>query len=678
MKVSKRAKVIAATLLAVLCLGALGAAQMCRGTSQKGCSKAGAVCSPVTKGAGASGRCQTNQAPAGEKECECVGAPALNLSGTWLGNDGGVYYLRQSGGELWWAGFSAESPGGLSDLHKGIRFTNVFHGEVSGNTVTGDWADVPRGQILNSGTLSLTVSQNQIQRTAASGGFGATSWSKTNPDPAPDDIFNTFDKVKKNQNAWHDHSLLDNLKPAKSKPVAIFGTIVHEGDDLDPMHVNYLTSFGRSYHDFICLNGNDSPPDADIDFGIAVDRANLDAQLGFWANDWETSHRITPSNFGAKLSRANKLHVESIMFGGTTECGDGGATSLLLPGWQQAGSAGVLVNGVPIAGQMDLIDRDLTSARITSILGRPIPFDVRVRVTGNLVLDCGHGWTRPCEEDDADEQNQEIHPVYALDFVQDWRLPRPGASLTGVWGADDAGTYYVRQLGDTVWWLGLSTDEGRSFANVFLGKLQNDQLSGNWSDVPLGATSNRGVLGVFAFAGPQSTTLKRTSVSGGFGGDAWEKLYDSGGQNLIVVFESAEVNAGSWPKTDEPFEFTVAGQKLEVQPKNPVLMQIRGAGQTMQSNFQAKAAVNSAQPGPLQLSAGYAGYRASWTIPEKDLKPGSYTQVLTSPRRLRAVETETRVTEASDRDARRAVPPQPAVTLPSITVHYRVEEAPNR
>jgi len=107
-------------------------------------------------------------------------------------------------------------------------------------------------------------------------------------------------------------------------------------------------------------------------------------------------------------------------------------------------------------------------------------------------------------------------------------------------------------------------------------------------------------------------------------------------------------------------------------------MQIRGAGQTMQSNFQAKAAVNSAQPGPLQLSAGYAGYRASWTIPEKDLKPGSYTQVLTSPRRLRAVETETRVTEASDRDARRAVPPQPAVTLPSITVHYRVEEAPNR
>src|SRR5204862_4626619 len=99
--------------------------------------------------------------------------------------------------------------------------------------------------------------------------------------------------VKKNQNAWRDHSLLDNLKPAKGKPVAIFGNIVPipipahivitsffpltyelipASSDPDPLHVNYRTRNGRSYNDFICLDDNDSPPDGDIDFNIQVDR----------------------------------------------------------------------------------------------------------------------------------------------------------------------------------------------------------------------------------------------------------------------------------------------------------------------------------------------------------------------------------------------------------------------
>ena len=30
------------------------------------------------------------------------------------------------------------------------------------------------------------------------------------------------------------------------------------------------------------------------------------------------------------------------------------------------------------------------------------------------------------------------------------------ASLTGTWVANDGGTYFLRQIGDTLWWLGLS------------------------------------------------------------------------------------------------------------------------------------------------------------------------------------------------------------------------------
>src|SRR6185369_14667546 len=65
--------------------------------------------------------------------------------------------------------------------------------------------------------------------------------------------------------------------------------------------------------------------------------------------------------------------------------GDDRTTSFLLPGWQQAAAAGVLVNGVPIGGQMTLIDRDLGSSRITAILGRPIP---STRGYGLLATSC--------------------------------------------------------------------------------------------------------------------------------------------------------------------------------------------------------------------------------------------------------------------------------------------------
>jgi hypothetical protein len=636
----------------------------------------------VNVGFGSSGHCTDHPGePPGEKECDCVGIPDLKLTGTWLGNDGAVYFLRQNGDVLWWAGFSVESPAGVSDLHKGLQFTNVFEGNVSGTSITGDWVDVPRGKNLNSGTLTLLANNTLIQRQGATGGFAATEWNRTAPAAPPDDIFTIFDKVKKNQNAWHDHSLLDNLKPAKSKPVAIFGTIARDGSDLDPMHVNYATANGRGYQDFICLNNNDSPPDADIDFIIAVDREELDSQLGFWKDDWETDHRITPGNFSAKLQQHNIIKGESIMFGGTTECGDDNPPSILLPGWQQAGAAGVLVNGVPIGGQMTLIDRDLGSSRITAILGRPIPFDARVRLTGNLALDCGHGLFHDCSEDDPDEQNQEIHPIYALDFVQNFQLPRPLASLTGVWSSDDAGTYYVRQMDNTVWWLGLSVDEGRTFANVFRGTLQNGQISGNWMDIPLGQTTSGGGLAFTSSDGPQSTEWKRTNVSGGFGGSSWAKLYDVRSRNLVVVFENAVATGPSWPASREPFEFTVGGKTIEAQPKNPRISQppsqALSTAATSQADLDTRVSVTSSTAGPVSLSARFAGYRVDWKIEAADLKPGSYVQTMTAPRMLRGGAAEAKAANASHGDTAasalsRSPSPEP---LPVITIRYRIEEA---
>jgi hypothetical protein len=574
--------------------------------------------------------------------------------------------LRQIGSELWWAGFSVETPAGVNDLHKGLLFTNVFQGHVSGNSVNGDWVDVPRGRNLSSGTLTLNASNTEIQRQAETGGFGPRVWKRIASASPPDDIFGIFDRVMKNQNAWRDHSLLDNLKPAKGKPVAILGNIIRSGSDPDPMHVNYGTHDGRSYNDFICLDGNDSPPDGDIDFDIQVDRTALDAQIGFWNDGWETGHGVTPQNFRSKLDRQNKIHIESIMYGGTTECGDGGTTSLLLPGWQQAGATGVLLNAVPINGQMNIIDRDAASSRITAILGRPIEFQSRVRVTGILALDCGHGLLHNCDEDDADTQNQEIHPVYALDFVQDFRLPRPFAQLTGVWSSDDSGTYYVRQIGNTVWWLGLSVDEGRTFANVFRGTVQNGQISGQWSDVPLGQTSNFGTLALSSGAGVLTTDWKRTSEAGGFGGTSWDKLYDVGNR-LVVVFESAVADR-AWPSTGESFELVVGSQRVEAIPRP---MQTPATDGAAQAEFGIRIAVNATDVGPLRMAARYAGYRANWIEP--NLKPGRYLQAMLSPRNLPAVTSNVDRREVTDRDAEVTGRDKPASALPSLTIRYRIE-----
>jgi len=57
----------------------------------------------------------------------------------------------------------------------------------------------------------------------------------------------------------------------------------------------------------------------------------------------------------------------------------------------------------------------------------------------------------------------EIHPVYSIDIVQDFRSRQPGSDLTGVWHANDGGTYYLRLLGRTVWWFGMSRESRSRF-----------------------------------------------------------------------------------------------------------------------------------------------------------------------------------------------------------------------
>ena len=107
-----------------------------------------------------------------------------DLTGPWLANDGGVYYLRRIGNDLWWNGMSgrSEPPQAL-----GRDWNNVAHGTIADDgTIKLDWADVPRGGILGNGTLTWVIEETNgsthLHKTAETGtGFGGEQFTPCAP-----------------------------------------------------------------------------------------------------------------------------------------------------------------------------------------------------------------------------------------------------------------------------------------------------------------------------------------------------------------------------------------------------------------------------------------------------------------------------------------------------------------
>jgi hypothetical protein len=100
-------------------------------------------------------------------------APVYNLNGVFSGA-GGKYYLRQLGNEILWYGEEdAVSP----------TWSNVAHGVIKGNTITVKWADVPKGEIMQSGNLVIKINSNdELVLVKQTGEFFATdSWTRIPP-----------------------------------------------------------------------------------------------------------------------------------------------------------------------------------------------------------------------------------------------------------------------------------------------------------------------------------------------------------------------------------------------------------------------------------------------------------------------------------------------------------------
>jgi hypothetical protein len=98
-------------------------------------------------------------------------------------------------------------------------------------------------------------------------------------------------------------------------------------------------------------------------------------------------------------------------------------------------------------------------------------------------------------------------------------------NLTGKWKADDRGTYYIRQIGNEVWWEGRSEERGKEWSNVFHGEIKGKHIIGKWADVPRGEARGSGTLHLeMHFRDGNVVELRKAKeVGDGFGGGTWTR-----------------------------------------------------------------------------------------------------------------------------------------------------------
>ena len=110
------------------------------------------------------------------------------LTGAWQANEGGVYYIRQVGDCVWWFGTDVDDiEPGLTDQ---AGFANVASGRVDGDRIEVEWADLPLGDTLGGGGLTIVydAEKDQLTKVEQRGDwqpFGATTFTRIEPVTSP-------------------------------------------------------------------------------------------------------------------------------------------------------------------------------------------------------------------------------------------------------------------------------------------------------------------------------------------------------------------------------------------------------------------------------------------------------------------------------------------------------------
>ena len=630
-------------------------------------------------------------------------ASVPQLTGTFYGDDNGVYYLQQVGSTVWWMGESVDA--GMTPLQVwrlGLASTSVFEGTVSGSTLSGNWVEVSRGAALGVGTVTMSIGTDGSGNAtlsvtggsvpSSSSGSGSLS-QLTQGDPVNDffyqypdhtalvDFFNRFELTKKSigpgvsdLDGGDPLGQTDNphqLRPYRDETV-FYGnlqTVSPDGATNNWPQVNVPApgspgAWDWSYSNFAC-----KAADGDIDMNMRVDGTSMTTDflsgLG-WSNQnaadedesGSDSQDILPKlETGGSFTNGFNLHLESIMYGGDKVSGCPSTVDHFLPGWADSGGNSLIVNGRPVdafnhpenMGVASSTTRGVASGSfpLGSLNGIPlvpadppngIPTGTEVRVTGAMILDCGHSAIdddenyeidtdsfpyvafHSCEQGESDQQNQEIHPIYSIDLIECPLGYAPGycpsndntarANLTGAWGSNDGGTYYIRQLGNEIWWAGLTRDRDPTTTNGSTG-LPNPIP--NPTDVFHGTISYN-ADGTATITGNAVTVPKGNEG----GGDTTSATFTVGADRKSMDLVSTSSSSFPWPvhfdKLYEPSDTTAPSSSISI-----------GSPQSTDSGTGRKFVTNST---PLTLSSADSDVQNLWyRIYRTGSTPPAYTPV---------------------------------------------------
>jgi hypothetical protein len=512
-----------------------------------------------------------------------------DLSGYWLADDGCQYYLSQEADQLCWAGLDNHGW-----FHDGLRASNVFFGELIleppfiGAPVTefiaGQWFDVPRGPSMSSGSLTLTMEADSsgeviaINRQSATGGFRATHWQRSARETDPEDNRFWFHKPAPiytdgaedlHQLAFKNDGtpLAVDIHPYRNVVVA-YGWLRYD-DDAKGFRRPFgqqLVDWGKTLEDF---RDGDHGGDRDANFDLSLDLLAFHNHLALSTIEWLPGK--DPRVIEGKLRWAaehqgqgeSPVKCEMAMYGDSLYIPGIGYEPLkdhdsppagssfrdILPGWAQLEGNSILVNGRPVNGNIGIgapIPRDNPDVEreLTSLGGLDLPPDrTYIRVTGVLAIDCGHFacndlfcadqcWDDPDEDDELEQNNVEIHPVYAVDLINATRT----ADLSGTWGADNGDTIYLHQVGQIVMGLRLPPLGTGNSITVLRALRRGDELRGIWRQLYPGTSSGELLL--------QVGDLSMTAIAPATDAN-WVKLY-----NAVDQTPAIEITETNYPTCD--------------------------------------------------------------------------------------------------------------------------------
>jgi len=98
-------------------------------------------------------------------------AQGIDLTGLWQDDSGagGIYRLRQVGNSIVW----------MIDGTSKQSYVNLAVGQISGNTVSAKWVDLPGSPTLGGGDILLRIeSNNRLVKISSSAYYGAQAWTR--------------------------------------------------------------------------------------------------------------------------------------------------------------------------------------------------------------------------------------------------------------------------------------------------------------------------------------------------------------------------------------------------------------------------------------------------------------------------------------------------------------------